>query len=136
MAPAAGDEDPAGVVDPDLLDLRVVEEGLQRAEARHAGDQLAHHRAVVGDGRDRSGEAEVVVVADDVLGDAAYDEGLALRVDALAPHALAHLQVEALDEVVGVRSRDAINGHRAAPASPRTCTVTLPSASRAKTGPR
>ena len=36
---------------------------------------------------------------------------LALRVDALASHALAHLQVEALDEVVGVRSRDAINGH-------------------------
>ena len=67
------------------------------------------------------------MVADDVLGDAAYDEGLALRVDALAPHALAHLQVEPLDEVVGVRSRDAINGHRAAPASPRTCTVTLPS---------
>jgi hypothetical protein len=33
VAPAAGDEDPAGVVDPDLLDLRVVEEGLQRAEA-------------------------------------------------------------------------------------------------------
>ena len=33
----AGDEDPAGVVDPDLLDLRVVEEGLQRPEARTPG---------------------------------------------------------------------------------------------------
>lgn len=121
VAAAAGDEDPAGVVDPDLLDLRVVEEGLQRTEARHPSDQLTHHGAVVGDGRDRARQAEVVVVADHVLGDAAHERGLALRVDALAPDPLPHLQVEPLDEVVDVRSRDAINGH-VAPYFPRTCT--------------
>jgi hypothetical protein len=76
------------------------------------------------------------VVADDVLGDAAYDEGLALRVDTLAPHALAHLQVEPLDEVVDVRSRDAINGHDV-PASPRRpARGTLPTPTPSKTAPR
>ena len=106
MAAAPGDEDPARVVDPHLLDLGVVEERLQRPEAGDPGDQLADHRAVVGDRRDGAGEAAVVVVADDVLGDAAYDERLALRVDALAAHALAHLVVEPLDQlVVGARRR-------------------------------
>ena len=123
VAPAAGDEDPARVVDPDLLDRRVVEEGLQRPEAGDAGDQLADHRAVVGDRRDRAGEAEVVVVADDVLGDAAYDERLALRVDALAADALAHLPVEPLDEVVvraaSTRPSIARRSMPCVPASPR-----------------
>ena len=138
MAAAARDEDPAGVVDPDLLDLRVVEERLQRAEARHPGDELADHRAVVGDRGDRAGETELVVVGDDVLGDAADEEGLALRVDALATDPLPHLGVEALDQVVvgtprRLRSLDAINGH-GGPASPRTCTVKVPMTDTAKQG--
>ena len=110
LVPAtARDEDPLRGVDPHLLDLGVVEEGLQRAEAGDPGDQLADHRAVVGDRRHGTGEAELVVVADDVLGDAAYDERLALRVDALAADALAHLAVEAQDEVlVGMQRRRSI----------------------------
>ena len=92
--PLPGDEDPARVVDPDLLDRRVVEERLQRAEAGHPGDQLADHRVDVGNRRDRAGQAAVVVVADDALGDPAYEPGVALRVDALAADELAHVLVE------------------------------------------
>ena len=86
MPAAAGDEDPARVVDPDLLDRGVVEERLQRPEAGDPGDQLADHRVDVGDRRDRAGQAALVVVADHALGDPAYDGGVALRVDALAAH--------------------------------------------------
>ena len=42
------------------------------------------------------------MVADDALGDPAYDGGVALRVDALAAHRLAHPQVELVDQL-GVR---------------------------------
>lgn len=100
MAAVAGDEDPAGVVDPDLLDGRVVEERLEWAEARHAGDQLADHRLDVGDRRHLAGEAAVVMGTDDALGDAAYDGGVALRVDGLLPHQLAHVLVQLLDQLV------------------------------------
>ena len=48
----------------------------------------------------------VVVGADDALRDASYDGGLALGVDRLAPHQLADVLVELLDEVV-VRARRA-----------------------------
>ncbi len=123
LVPAAPrDEHPAGVVDPDLLDLGVVEERLERPEAGHPRHELADHRAGIGDRGDRAGEAELVVVADDVLGDAAYDERLALGVDALAPHPLAHLPVELAHElVVGVgtrergRSIEPFRGHGDAP---------------------
>ena len=85
VATTPGDEDPFGCVDPDLLHLRVVEEGLERTEAGHPGHQLADHRAVVGDRGDRAGQARSSWPRDDVLGDAAYDDRLALRVDALTP---------------------------------------------------
>ena len=105
VATPARDEDPTRIVDPDLLHLGVVEERLQRAEARHPGHELADHHVVVGDGSDGPGQAELVVVADDVLGDAAYDEGLALRVDPLTAQPLAHLPVEPLHQLaVGVRA--------------------------------
>jgi hypothetical protein len=133
VATAARDEDPAGVVDPDLLDLGVVEERLQRTEARDPGHQLADHGTVVGDRRDGTGEAEVVVVAYDVLGDPAHHERLALRVDTRTADPLAQL---AVGSVRDGRSLDAINGHGGAPASPRTCTVTLPSTKRPETGSR
>ncbi|MGA9583144.1 MAG: hypothetical protein WBR13_14380, partial [Allosphingosinicella sp.] len=48
VAPAPGDEDPAGVVDPDLLDLGVVEERLQRSEAGNSGHQLTDDSDRVG----------------------------------------------------------------------------------------
>lgn len=128
VTPPAGDEDALGRVDPDLLDLRVVEERLQRPEAGDAGQELAHHGVAVGHGRDGAGQAELVVVADDVLGDAAYGEGLALRVDPVAPHPLADLVVEAAHEVVvarPVRGRTvgkAVDGHDRCTHFPRSCT--------------
>ncbi len=49
LGPAApGDEHPARLVDPDLLDRRVVEVALQRAEA---GDRVVHRRGSAGRGR-------------------------------------------------------------------------------------
>ena len=94
------------VVDPHLLDRGVVEERLQRPEAGHPGHQLADHRVDVRHRGDLAGEAAVVVGADDALRDASYDGGLALGVDRLAPHQLADVLVELLDEVV-VRARRA-----------------------------
>ena len=81
VAAVAGDEDPAGVVDPDLLDGRVVEEGLQRPEAGHPRHQLTDHGVDVGHRGDGAGEAALVVVAHDALGDPADDGG----VDAAGP---------------------------------------------------
>jgi hypothetical protein len=43
--------------------------------------------------------------ADHLLGETAYDEGIALRVDALGAHGLAHPPIERLDQV-GVRVGD------------------------------
>ena len=99
MAAVAGDEDPARVVDPDLLDRRVVEVGLQRPEPGDPGDQLADHRVDVGDRRDRAGQAALVVVADDALGDPPHQRRVALRVDPLAAHQVAHTLVERLDQL-------------------------------------
>ena len=111
MPAVPGDEDPGRVVDPDLLDRRVVEEGLQRTEAGHPGHQLADHRGRLGHRRDRAGQAALVVVADDALGDPAYQQRVALRVDALAAHDLAHPRVEPLEQLV-VRIK---GGHRHLP---------------------
>jgi hypothetical protein len=105
VAPVAGHEDPVGRVDPDLLDRRVVEERLQRAEAAHPAHQLAHHRARVGEGSDESGQAALVVVAHDLLRDTAYDGRVALGVHTVTAHQRAHRSVEALDQCfVGIRS--------------------------------
>ena len=104
VSAAARDEHPRRVVDPDLLDRGVVEELLERSEPGHPGDQLADHGVDVTDRRDDSGQAALVVGADDGLGQPAYDGRVALRVDALVAHGLAHPLVERLDQV-GVRVR-------------------------------
>ena len=98
MASVAGDEDAARVVDPDLLDRRVVEERLERSEAGDPRDQLAHHRVDVGDGHDRTGERVVVVLAHHAFGDPSHEAGVALRVDAVTAYVVADPRVEALDE--------------------------------------
>jgi hypothetical protein len=46
--------------------------------------QLAHHRGLVGQRRDRAGHAVLVVVADHALPDPAYDARVALRVHPLS----------------------------------------------------
>src|SRR5215212_10947140 len=100
LVPApSGDEDPRRVVDPDLLDRRVVEEGLERAEAGHPGDQLADHRVDVTDRCDDAGQAPLVMSTDDGLGQAAYHRRVPLGVDPLAAHGLAHPLVQRLHQV-------------------------------------
>ena len=79
--PAPGDEDPTRLVDPELLDRRVVEERLERPEPGDPGDELTDERLDVRDGRDDTGEAALVVVADDGLGDPTDHGDVALRVD-------------------------------------------------------
>ena len=100
VAAVAGHEDPARVVDPDLLDRGVVEERLERPEPRHPGDQLTDHRVDVGHRRDRAGEAAVVVLADHRLRDPPDQAGLALGIHGLAAHHLPHVLVELLDELL------------------------------------
>ena len=100
LVPAgAGDEDAAGVVDPDLLDRRVVEVALQRPEARDPRDELLDHVVRVGHRRDDAGEAALVVVGDHPRGQGPDLGGVALRVDPVAPHGRAQLRVELLDHV-------------------------------------
>jgi hypothetical protein len=110
MSASARDEHARGVVDPELFDRRVVEKRLERTEAGHASDQLADHRVDVTHRSDDASQRSLVVSTDDIFGQAAYDERVALGVDALAAYSLAHPLVERLDQV-GVRvSGD--DGHR------------------------
>ena len=77
------------------------------------------------------------MVADDVLGDATYDERLALRVDTLAAHPLTHLPVEPLHQVevrVRTRQRLFLNGHEGCPYFSRSSTFTLPTPQRPQHG--
>ena len=53
----------------------------------------------IGHRGDHSGEAALVVVADDSLGDPPDDGSVALRVDTLAAHGLAHEQIELLHQL-------------------------------------
>src|SRR5262249_43768081 len=117
----------------------VVEEGLERPEAGDPGDQLTDHRLHIGHRRDRSGQAAVVVGADHRLGQATYDERVALRVDTLTAHGLAHPLVERLDRGPGVPV--AVRGdhrHRRSPPRVRDpCLATydaLPAAGTPATG--
>jgi len=81
MAAVARDEDPAWVVDPDLLDLGVVEVALQRPEARHPGDELVDERLQVLHRSDGTGEAAPVVHLRDPLPEPTHRVGLVLGVD-------------------------------------------------------
>lgn len=115
MAAAPGDEDPARVVDPDLLHGRVVEERLERPEAGHPGHQLTDHGLDVRHRGHRAGEAALVVVAHHALGDPADDPGVDLRVHPLATHELAHVLVELLDQP---RLRVGVRHHHGGPRHP------------------
>ena len=60
----------------------------------------------IGDRDDGTGQAALVVAAYDVLGDAAHERRVALGVDTLRAHLLAHPRIELLDEVaMRVRTR-------------------------------
>ena len=90
LVPAvAGDEHPVGLVDPDLLDRRVVEVGLQRPEPGEIGHDLADDEVGLVDGAHDSGEAAPLVLGDDVERQAAYRSGIVTWVDASFANELA-----------------------------------------------
>jgi hypothetical protein len=62
-APRARREDRARTVDPDLLDLGVVQQRLQRAVARHPREHVADGGGLVVDELETPSEGEVVVTA-------------------------------------------------------------------------
>ena len=80
-ATPAGDEDPARTVDPDLLDRRVLEQPLQRAEAGdRVVDPASHVRTVV-QRRQRAADAALLVLGDDLVDQPADGQRLVGRVD-------------------------------------------------------
>ena len=91
-AAAARDEDAAGVVDPDLLDLVVVEVALQRPEAGDRVEQLAHQR--VGLLRAARQQGRVVRLRHDRPHARGHLAQVTRRVQALAAQRLAHLVLE------------------------------------------
>jgi hypothetical protein len=98
MTAVPRNEDPAGVVDPDLLDLRVVEVTLNGAEAGHPRHQLVDQCLDVLDGRHRAGEAASVMGLGDPLTHATHGVGLVLRVDACIADERTHLVHELGDQ--------------------------------------
>src|SRR5215468_5498674 len=113
-APVPGHEHLAGLVDPDLLDLWIVEPPLQRPEASDGVQHGASDLTLVTDGWKRRGQRPVPVVSDDVVDDHSHPVRIAHRVDPATANQLANLR---LDDLHGVRHD----------ASPRlsVCTRTL-----------
>lgn len=96
VAAAARDEDPAWVVHPDLLDGRIVEVGLQLAEARHPRDQLVDDGLGLGQRERGSRQAPGVVGGDQLLGQRSHPRRLRLRVDPVRTDGGAHARIEGL----------------------------------------
>jgi len=114
-----GHEHLAGLVDPDLLDVRVVEERLERAHADHpVGHRLGHLAGVVQ--RRHAGHQPALGVVDDHLVDelADGDPVAVARVEAAPPDQLADL---AFHDLVG----GLLNGrHGPGPAVAVACPAT------------
>jgi hypothetical protein len=94
-----GDEDPARLVDPDLLHLWVVEERLQRS---HADDPVGDRLGDLGQVEQEwqvGGVAAFLIVGDDLVDEVADGGRVAVgRVEAAAADQLADL---AFDDLVG-----------------------------------
>ncbi len=97
VAAGPGDEDPARIVDPYLLDLGVVEVALQRAEAGDPGHELLDRRVGVGERQDRAGQRVLVVVGHDPGGQAPDRGGVTLRVEGITAYRGAQALVELVD---------------------------------------
>ena len=96
--PAAGHEDLARLVDPDLFDLRVVQPALQHSEAGDRVQNATSERVPVADRRQGGRERAVVVVGHDLLDDRPDAVRVTGRVQTAAPDQLAHL---GLDDLCG-----------------------------------
>lgn len=79
------------LVDPDLFDLWVVEESLQRAEPGNHVIDPSRHCGRVEQQRHGAGRRPVFVVSDDVVNQSPYPDVVAERVDATTPNQLADL---------------------------------------------
>ncbi len=93
-APVAGDEHPAGLVDPDFFHGRVVEVALQRPES---GDRVVDEPGgggAVDNRRQIAGERAFLVFAEDVLDELAYAGGFLNRVEGMAPDEFAHFTLD------------------------------------------
>ena len=121
VPPGPRHEHPARVVDPDLLHRRVVEVPLERTEAGHPRDELLDHGLGVPERRHRSGQAALVVVLDQPLGEPADQAYVGLRVHAVPADHLTQRCVERLDHVV-VR----VGVHQAHEGSPSTVSSLIP----------
>ncbi len=93
-AAAAGDEDPAGLVDPDLLDRRVVQERLQRPEPGDRVDGGAGGGVRIVHRREGGGADAVLVLGDHLADDLGHRARIAGRVDAAPAHQLAGPRVD------------------------------------------
>jgi hypothetical protein len=93
------DEHPPRLVDPDLLDRRVVEEDLQRAVARHRVEHRARGVLEVHQRRQCTTQGALVVVGEDLGDKTAYGHRLGHRIQPASPNELTHL---VLDDAQGV----------------------------------
>jgi hypothetical protein len=92
-AAALGDEHPAGLVDPDLLDLRVVQVPLQRPEAGHPVQYVADDGLRVADRRQRRGQRPLRVLGDDIAHEHAHRSRVGQRVETAPADQLTDLAV-------------------------------------------
>jgi hypothetical protein len=99
MHPCAGDEHLRRLVDPDLLDQRIVEIGLQRAKSRYRVEDRSRRRPRVGQRRQHPRDAALVVVGDDLIHQPTYDRWLFGRVDATTAHELPDLVLHHRDRI-------------------------------------
>ena len=97
-AAAPGDEHPARLVDPDLLDLRVVEVALQRPEAGHPVEHVADDGLRVADRRQRRGQRPLGVVGDDVAHQHPHRRRVGERVEPAPADQLADLAVDDVEQ--------------------------------------
>ena len=97
------DEDPTRLVDPDLLDLGVVEQRLQWTEPGHRVDHSTTDLRRIAQRRQRRGHRAIAIVADDLVHEQANRAALGDRVDAAAPDEFADLVLD--DRLRGRQSR-------------------------------
>ena len=106
-AAVPGDEDPAGLVDPDLLDRRIVEEALQRAESGQGVEDVPDRAGPVQQRRQRRHRHPLLVVRDHLVDQQPGGPVVGDRVDAAPADQFPDLVVD----VFGGGRR----GHRSGP---------------------
>ena len=93
-ASTPGDEDPAGLVDPDLLDLPVVEELLQLAEASDLVEHRAGRLPWIGQRRQGGNRCPVKVIGHHLLDQPAGGVRFQHRIERAATDEFAHLVLD------------------------------------------